>query len=95
MDKLDGIPKYLLVIYVDVISCGVLAKLADINRVRDSAFLSVYGPRDLEVKDVPGDDDVLKAEKVTKLVFFGGQGVYKDQSLRKLFLTIDTENCTS
>jgi len=92
IDKLDGIPEFLLVIYVDVISCGVLSKLADINRVRDSAFLSVYGPRDLDIKDVPGDEDVLKKDKVSKLVFFGGEGVYKDKSLRKLYLTIDTEN---
>ena len=76
-----------------MISCGVLSKLADINRVRDSAFLSVYGPRDLDIKDVPGDEDVLKKDKVSKLVFFGGEEVYKDKSLRKLYLTIDTENC--
>jgi len=82
-----------MVVYVDIISCGVLPKIAEVNRVRDSAFISVYGPRDQPSKDLPGTEMIHQTEKVTKLVFFSGNGINENKNLRKLFLTLDTENC--
>lgn len=79
--------------YVDVISCGVLRKIAEVNRIRDSAFISVYGPREHPTKDLPGTEMIHQLEKITKLVFFGGNGVLDNKQLRKLYLTIDTDNC--
>jgi len=96
IEKLDGLPRYIMVVYVDVISCGVLSKIAEINRIKDSAFLSVYGPRELGPErnfgDLPGSETIHAQEKVTKLVLFSGNGLLDDKNLRKLFLTIDTEN---
>ena len=40
----DGLPQYILVIYVDILACGVLNTLAKFNRSTDAAFISVYGP---------------------------------------------------
>ena len=97
---MQGLPRYLCVIYVDVVSCGVLSKLAEINRIRDCAFLSVYGPRDVTVDNLPAAEDPChqqgeqQGDKVTKLVFLSGKGLLNDQNLRKLYLTIDTSDCT-
>lgn len=92
IEKSVGLPRYLLVVYVDIISCGVLPNVAEVNRIRDSAFISVYGPRDHPTKDLPGTEAIHHTEKVTKLVFFSGDGVIKNKNLRKLYLTIDTDN---
>jgi len=98
IDKMQGLPRYLCVIYVDVVSCGVLSKLAEINRIRDCAFLSVYGPRDVTVDNLPAAEDSChqqgeqQGDKVTKLVFLSGKGLLNDQNLRKLYLTIDTSD---
>lgn len=95
IEKLDGLPRYLLVVYVDVITCGVLDKIATVNRLRDPAFMSVYGPRNHEIKDLPGSEALHQTEKVTKLVFMGGKPVLEDKEfehVREVHLTIDTEN---
>ena len=58
--------------------------------------MSVYGPRNHEIKDLPGSEALHQTEKVTKLVFMGGKPVLEDKEfehVREVHLTIDTENC--
>ncbi len=107
IDNRDGLPENLLVVYVDVVCCKVLTKVAEISRVYDPALVSVYGPRSTgiklvyshifisilfsSIKDLPGAESTHSLDKVTKLIFFNGED--ENENVRKVFLTIDTENC--
>lgn len=90
IEQRDGLPENLLVIYVDVVSCSVLSKMAELSRIHEPAMISVYAPRESGIsrEDLPGTENTHKTEKVTKLTFFDGES----KDLRKLYLTIDTEN---
>jgi len=92
IDNRDGLPENLLVVYVDVVCCEVLTKVAEISRVYDPALVSVYGPRStgMNIKDLPGAESTHSLDKVTKLIFFNGED--ENENVRKVFLTIDTEN---
>jgi len=88
----DGLPQYVLVVYVDIIACGVLNQLAKFNRSTDAAFVSVYGPQRhslSELKAFPGGEAPYKEAKPSKLTFFGGDHVQAD--FRRLKFAIDTE----
>ena len=85
----------------------MLTKVAEISRVYDPALVSVYGPRSTgiklvnshnfisllfsSVKDLPGAESTHAMDKITKLIFFNGED--ENETVRKVFLTIDTENC--
>ena len=47
----DGLPDYIMVVYVDIVCCGVLKHLAMFNRMTDAGFISVYGYLRLEFLD--------------------------------------------
>lgn len=89
----DGLPKYILVVYVDILCCGVLRDLAQFNRTTDPAFISVYGPRTHKVSDLkafPGGEETYKLGHPTKLTFFNGKETFKN--IRKLHYVMDTDD---
>lgn len=70
----------------------MFTKVAEISRVYDPALVSVYGPRStgINIKDLPGAESTHAMDKITKLIFFNGED--ENETVRKVFLTIDTEN---
>ena len=89
----DGLPNYVLVVYVDILHCGVLRELAKFNRTTDSAFTSVYGPVTKTISSLaafPGGEAIYKAKPPTKLTFLSGDN-HHNNKIRKLHLAVDTE----
>ena len=90
----DGLPNYILVVYVDILHCGVLRELAKFNRTTDSAFTSVYGPSTKTISSLaafPGGEAIYKAKPPTKLTFLSGDN-HHNNKIRKLHLAVDTES---
>jgi len=93
----DGLPNYVLVVYVDILHCGVLRELAKFNRTTDSAFTSVYGPSTKTISSLaafPGGEAIYKAKPPTKLTFLSGDN-HHNNKIRKLHLAVDTESLES
>ena len=90
----DGLPNYVLVVYVDILHCGVLRELAKFNRTTDSAFTSVYAPSTKTISSLaafPGGEAIYKTKPPTKLTFLSGDN-HHNNKIRKLHLAVDTES---